>query len=238
MSIEKDIFERKKIKYEKLVPFGFVKDGEIYRYSEAFMNGDFSAEIEITKDGTVRGSVVDLSLDEEYLPLRVESAVGAYVGAVRQEYSGILKKIADSCFESRYFLFDQANRIASLIYEKYNESPDFPFSDSPTVGVFRYPENRKWYGLIMNIRLRQLTGEAKADPEISPEVEVMNVKVGEERISETLLIPNVFPSYHMQKKSWVSILFDHGVPDETVMELISISRDFAISKKQRKSSKR
>lgn len=234
MSIEKDVFERKKLIPGKLLPFGFVKDGEVCRYSETFMNGDFSAEIEIAPDGKVHGRVIDLSLDEEYLPLRVENAVGAYVGSVRQAYSGILKKIADSCFEGRYFLFDQANRIASLIYEKYSESPDFPFADSPTVGVFRYPENRKWYGLIMNIRLRQLTGEAKTDPETSPEVEVMNVKVGAERMSETLKIPNVFPSYHMQKKNWVSILFDHGVPDETVMELISISRDFAIGKKKRK----
>ncbi|MBQ7670367.1 MAG: MmcQ/YjbR family DNA-binding protein [Clostridia bacterium] len=234
MSIEKNIFQRKKIIFEKLVPFGFVKDGSVFRYSESFMNGDFSAEIEIAPDGAVRGRVIDLSLDEDYLPLRVESAVGAYVGTVRQAYSDILKKIADSCFENRYFLFDQANKIAALIHEKYNESPDFPFADSPTVGVFRYPGNRKWYGLIMNIRLRQLTGEAKNDPETSPEVEVMNVKVGEERMSETLKIPNVFPSYHMQKKNWVSILFDHGVPDETVMELISISREFAISKKSKK----
>ena len=234
MSIENDIFERKKLIPEKLIRFGFVKDGGVYRYSEVFMDGDFSADVSIAPNGTVSGRVIDLSLNEEYLPFRVESAVGSYVGAVRQAYSDILKKIADSCFEGRYFLFDQANRIASLIYDKYSESPDFPFADSPTVGVFRYPANRKWYGLIMNIRLRQLTGETKTDPETSPMVEVMNIKVGEERMNEVLKIPDIFPSYHMQKKNWVSVLLDRSVPDETVMELISISREFAISKKTKK----
>ena len=49
------------------------------------------------------------------------------------------------------FLTDQANRIAREAEALFGDKIDFPFSTAPTYGVFRNPESRKWYGIIMNI---------------------------------------------------------------------------------------
>ncbi len=228
MSIEQEIFQRKTLKPETLLPFGFSRRGGVWEYSEEFMDGDFRADITVTDGGAVSGRVIDVAAGEEYLPVHVETRIGAFVGTVRQAYSDILRKIADECFDSEYFIFPQTNRIARLIREKYGESPDFPFSTAPTYGVFRYPENRKWYGLVMDVRRFRITGEKPENAQDSPVVEAINLKAGAEDMDALLSVPGVYPGYHMQRASWISVILDGTVPDATVMELIDKSRSFTV----------
>ena len=65
----------------------------------------------------------------------------------------------------------------------------------------------------------------------------MNVKVGEDRMDETLSVPGVFPAYHMQKKSWVSVLLEDKIPDEIVIPWLDISYRFASSGKKMRAAK-
>ena len=235
MSLEQEIFSRRTLKPETLEPFGFVREGRVWRYQELFLDGDFRAEVSVADNGQVLGRVFDVADDEEYLPVHVDSYTGAFVGSVREGYTAVLQRIADSCFEAEYFLYDQTNRITKLILERYGEKPDFPFSTAPTYGVFRVQKNRKWYGLVMNIRLCQLTGEKVEKAEDSPVIEVLNLKVDEKKQAGLLKIPGIWPSYHMNHKSWISILLDGTVPDGQIMELMETSRSFALraGKKER-----
>ena len=57
-------------------------------------------------------------------------------------------------------------------------------------------------------------------------VEIVNVKVRKERLDEILSTRGIFPAYHMNKKSWVSIIFDGTVPDESILSMLHDS--FAI----------
>jgi len=233
MSIEQEVFKRRRLKKGKPEEYGFVRDGVGCFYSEVFMEGSFRAEVRIEGDGRVTGRVIDVEADGEYLPVRVETHAGAFVGAVREGYRAVLERIADACFEMVPFIYPQTNRIAALIESRYGEKPDYPFSTAPSYGVFRYPANRKWYGLVMDIRRHLLTG---GDPEESPVIEVINLKAGAERMTELLAVPGIYPSYHMHRASWVSVLLDGTLPDEQVMELVGVSRDFAVNAgKSRKS---
>lgn len=229
MSLESDVFTRKSPKFETLAPFGFEFDGEKYTYGEEIMGGEFRADISIDKSGTVTGKVTDTAADEEYLPLHIEARVGAFVGEVRKAYSKILERICAACFEDSEFSFPQSNRIARFIFEAYDEKPDYPFETLKEAAVFRYPNNRKWYALIMPVKRNSVTKEKSDDEEKIPVVDVMNVKAGEDLTPEALKTPGIYPAYHMNHKSWVSIILDGTVPDEKIMELINVSREFAIN---------
>ena len=98
MRIEESIFKYRSLDENSLIPFGFISCPDGYRYSETFMNGDFRAEIIIDAGGTVSCKVIDTDSGEEYLPVHLDGQTGAFVGAVRHEYSEILHRIADACF--------------------------------------------------------------------------------------------------------------------------------------------
>ena len=57
-----------------------------------------------------------------------------------------------------------------------------------------------------------------------PMVEIINVKVDAQRRDELLEMPGIYPCYHMNRATWVSVFLDGTVPDETLLELVEASR--------------
>ncbi len=230
MTIEDSVFARMRVSVSGLEPFGFVKEEDRYVYSADFMDGDFRAEVTVSADGAVSSRVIDNDSGEEYTAVHGEGRSGPFVSLVRDEYMELLSTIARECFTEMDFVADQSNRIAGLVFHRYGELPDHPF-ERDNAGVFRYPENRKWYGIIMNVPKGKIKN-ADGDPlEAGSEelIEVLNLKIDPERYGELLSVPGILPSYHMNRNNWISILMDDTVPDELVMELIDCSRGFAVS---------
>ncbi len=224
MFSEKEPFLRRVVRPDALEPFGFVQTPDGYRYAEPFLDGAFRAEILIDEAGGVYGSVVDCDLEEEYLPIRTEAGVGAFVGSVREGYQAILSRIAAKCFQEEPFIFPQTNRIALALERRYGDRFDHPFRTAKTYAAFRHPDTRKWYGLVMDIKRSLLT---KEPAETAPKVEVVNLKIDPDRFGALTAIPGIFPAYHMKRPEWISVLLDDTVPDETVLELLDRSRSFA-----------
>ncbi len=225
MMRETEPFLRRTADFSRLEPFGFVRAADGWHYCEPFLDSAFSAKIRIDPDGAVFGTVIDNDLGEEFLPIRTEREVGAYVGAVREGYAAVLKRIADACFVPEAFLFPQTNRIAKALFARYGERPDHPFLKLPSAAVFRFPETRKWYGLVMTLPRATVTGEPAED---SPTVEVLNCKIDPVREPELLRQNGIFPGYHMKRPDWISIVLDGSVPDELVLDLLAASRVFAM----------
>ena len=178
MDIENSIFKKYKVDFIKLGDYGFIKNKTKYLYEKEFMDRSFRAIIEISKNGKVSGKVIDIENDDIYMPLRVETPQGAFAGIVRAEYEKILTDIRDKCFTEQVFITPQANRLSEWIYDKFKDNPVFMWKDYPTFGVFKNPDNNKWYGLIMNIKYSLL------DKTKNGEVEVMNLKLNPEEIQE------------------------------------------------------
>ena len=216
MNIEETVFKKEKLNKEKLIPFGFVKEDSKYKYSKKFMNSNFRADVYIDENGNVSGKVYDLDINEEYTNFRIEDAIGEFVNTVKEEYIKILNEIKNHCFEKEYFIYGQSNRITNLIYKKYNVTPEFLWEDSPNHGVFRNKRSAKWFGIIMNI------DKSKIIAKETGEIEVLNVKLDDE-VEKYLKQKGIYPSYHMNKKNWVSIILDDTLSDEKVMKLIDIS---------------
>ena len=220
MTIEEKVFGRKRFSTKKLAEYGFINKDACYYISRDFMDGDFTAEIMVYENGSVRGRVIDNMNDEEYVRLRLPNYYGAYVGTVRDEYEKLLRDIADHCCTDVTFASDQSNRIAKAILEKYSVEPDFPWDEgvhSPS-GVFRHGNNNKWFGLIMNIDRRLL--DKKADEE---QFDVMNLKADETKVDMLHRIPGIYPAYHMNHSKWISVVLDDTLMDEDVMGLVDIS---------------
>ena len=226
MAIENEVFRKSLIDTSKLIPFGFEKKGNSFFYREPFMNNQFTAEVEVDGKGNLKGKVWDNDADEEYIPVHIDNITGEFVSLVREQYSRILRKIKDECGLPQQFLFAQSNRLSNLIRERYNETPDFPFKKLEDYGVFRYPGNGKWYGLIMNIPFNKMF--ASDDESL---IEIINVKIDPKEREVLLNSPGIYDCYHMNKNSWVSIVLDDTLCDERIMELIDASRNLIIGKK-------
>ena len=62
-------------------------------------------------------------------------------------------------------------------------------------------------------------------------MEILNLKVREDRLEQELALPDIYPAYHMNKKNWISVLLDGRVPDEHILELLAESRRFTETSK-------
>ncbi|MFC3932109.1 MmcQ/YjbR family DNA-binding protein [Streptococcus dentapri] len=229
MAFEDEFFKRKRVNFNKLLAFGFMLTDKGYTYSRDIMDRNFQAQIEIDRTGRVSGRLLDKDLDEEYTAIYVLGSTGNYVGKVREAYGKLLIEIAESCFEDRPFNFDQTNRLAQHLQKKYGDQFDYPFTKYPQYASYRHPANRKWYALIFNLQLGKLDFDRSqlTQQELEHELEVVNIKIDkeQERLEELLNIDGIYPSYHMNKKSWISIVLDGQLADEFLYELVDRSRD-------------
>lgn len=223
MNIEKEIFKRANINFKKLTNFGFLKEGNIYKYSKTFMDDSFRADIVIDKRGEVSGKIYDISIDEEYTNFRVENQNGEFVNKVREEYKCILNEILKNCFDKNYFVTEQANRIAKLIIDMYGDEPEFPWEKYQSDGIFKNPNNGKWYGLIMNL------DKSKIDKNSSGEIEILDLKLDSEIIPKLLSKKGFYPGYHMNKKNWITIILDDTLSDEEIIKYIKESHLFTVT---------
>ena len=215
MYIESEIFKKSKVIINKLVKYGFKKEKDNYVYETLFFNDSFKAIIKVNKDGKVIGSVIDIESNEEYLGLRIEGLSG-FASKVKEEYINILNDIKNNCFEGKYFIFDQSNRITKYIKDKYNNDPEFLWAKYDGSGVFRNTNSGKWYGIIMNVDISKLDKG-------SGEIEVLNVKIDENKIPELIKQKGYYEAYHMNKKYWISIILNDTLSDEDIISLIDES---------------
>ncbi len=225
MTIEEKAFSRRRFVPEAMLSYGFCKTDAGYVYTTDFLNGDFSAAVMVTEDGTATGSVVDNMNGELYAPLRAERFNGAYVNAVRAAYEDVLQRIATHCCREVTFDSEQANRITEQILDRYGVRPDFPWGKSPHEhsGVFRHADSGKWFALIMHIRKGLLTKDGDAAM-----IDAVNLKRNPEEDRPTRA--GVYPAYHMNHKSWITVTLDETLSDDAVMDLISDSFSMTRSK--------
>lgn len=167
------------------------------------------------------GKVIDSMTQDEYYQLRQETATGPYVNRVRSAYRSLLTDIADSCCSDVLFASSQANRLTQAILDHFQVKPDFPWEHSSryqSYGAFRHRSNRKWFALIMNVKREVLDKDGNTSP-----IDILNVKIPPAQGDELRQIPGIYPAYHMNHKTWISVVLDETVPDEKIWELIDTS---------------
>ncbi|MBR4427275.1 MAG: MmcQ/YjbR family DNA-binding protein [Spirochaetales bacterium] len=219
-ALEASVFKYKRFVPSLMEKYGFSRIDGHYVYETLFMNGAFKAKLTVFEDGSFFGEVVDMMNEEIYAHLRMETFDGPYVNSVRTAYIEVLSDIASKCCTDVLFYSDQANRITAWILKRYGVRPDFPWDEKPhkSSGVFRHTDSRKWFGLIMNLRLGQLLKNKD-----STSVDVMNLKIDPYDGESLRTVPGIFEAYHMNHKSWISVVLNDTLDDRSVMILIESS---------------
>ena len=211
------IFKNKKINYKKLVQFGFKFDGTFYEYSQKILDNQFELFVFIKNEKDIETKLIDCDSKELYTLHLFGDAAGTFVGEVREAYENVLNNIVQSCCDETYFIFAQSNRIADYVKTQYNITPEFLWEKSPGCGVFRNQTSKKWFGIVMDI------DKSKLDKEQKGLVEVLNIKLVRSEVQQLLKENGFYPAYHMNKKSWITILLDDVLSDEEIEDLISKS---------------
>lgn len=219
--IEETVFSRKRWIESKMLAYGFHKANKTYILEKPFLDGDFKTVLSVTPKGQVTGKVIDTITQDEYYQLRQETATGPYVNRVRSAYRSLLTDIADSCCSDVLFASSQANRLTQAILDHFQVKPDFPWEHSSryqSYGAFRHTSNRKWFALIMNVKREVLDRDGNTSL-----IDILNVKIPPAQGDKLRQIPGIYPAYHMNHKTWISVVLDETLADEKIGELINTS---------------
>ena len=121
--------------------------------------------------------------------------------------------------------------LEAYIQNHYATLPDYPWADTPCAAVFRHVANRKWFALMMEVPRDKLglSGTEKLD--------IVNFKCDPILISSLRGEPGIFPAYHMNKASWITVALDGSVPAKTIKLLLDVSYELTKPKPRRKAAK-
>ncbi len=119
--------------------------------------------------------------------------------------------------------------IFQYVKQQYGTEPEYLWLKYPSYAVLRRQDNQKWYGIVMDVP-REKLGLPGTDV-----VDILDVKC-EPMFADLLRqSPGFFPGYHMNKKTWISILLDGTVSDERIFDLLDAS--FQATADKRKQAK-
>ncbi|MDO4622045.1 MAG: MmcQ/YjbR family DNA-binding protein [Eubacteriales bacterium] len=107
--------------------------------------------------------------------------------------------------------------VLAYIEEKYQLHEEYVFPKFPDYFVVRHTDNEKWFVLFSEVDRKKLglSGDGR--------VACMNVKADPEFINFVVGTPGYFAAYHMNKKSWLTVLLDGTVSEKAIQNCIDNS---------------
>ena len=216
MTLEEEIFNNFIIDKDKLINYGFKLKKDKLIFEKKLSKDDFKAIFEF--DDKLSGKIFDLSTNDEYINFRIENLSG-FSSEIREEYTNLLIDIRNKCSKKEWQLFAQAKRISKYIEEKYKDLPEFLWEKFPNYAIYRKKENKKWYALFGAVNLLKIDKKSKS----KDIVEIINIKVDKEETQNLIKQKGIFEAYHMNKKSWVTIILDDTLEDIEIKNLIDKS---------------
>lgn len=218
-----DIIIRKQPVAEKLKAYGFSNDGSCFIYNTLICNDEFVLTVLIKPDGEIDTKLVERETGEEY-SLYKTNASGEYVGTVRTAIKAIAADIVQKCYEQSVFQSAQAKTIIQFVRNTYGDEPEYLWQKFPDNAVWRRKDNNKWYGIILTVSGRKI---GLANNEIA---EILDLRMPPQDAETILAQKNHYPGWHMNKKSWYTIVLNGSISDEELQEKIAKSYALAAHK--------
>jgi len=222
--MEFNVFKLKTPNFEKLSEFGFILENGLYRYSVNILDGQFEMTVTVASDGKVGATVTDLSTSEPYTLHLADEAVGAFVGRVRGEFEDVLLRISESCFERDVFKEVCAKQVIEYARNTYGDELEFLWDKYPAGAILRRKDNRKWYALLMIISKRKVGLDSDG------EASVLDLRLDTENDAELVDGKRFFLGYHMNKRTWFSVILDGSVSFDEIRALMD--KSYKLAKKK------
>lgn len=207
------IFKNRHPNVKQLLCYGFECFDDVYLYKTTILDGQFSLTIKVS-GVLVDTELVDVSTDEPYTLFLADSAVGSFVGSVRTAYEAALQDIAEKCFDKHVFKTDYAQQIIRYIGEKYGDELEYLWNKFPDNAIWRRSDNRKWYALLVTAQKDKIGLPSKE------RAEMIDLRGDAEQLADGV---RIFKGYHMNKKSWITIVLDGSVALDEIYKLIDDS---------------
>ena len=119
--------------------------------------------------------------------------------------------------------------VFEYVNKKYKSEIEYLWAKYPEDAIFRNNENRKWYGIVMEIPYKKL-GINKDST-----VVILNVKIDDIILKDLLIQQDgIFNAYHMKICKWISVLLDGSVDISQIYHLIDLSFAAVSSKTKKK----
>ena len=211
------------IKYDKLLEYGFTKDNNIYLYKKKLVDNQFEMKV-VVENNKMSSCLFDLISKDEYILVDIEDSKGEFVGKVRTAYLQELQNIIEKCTSLNIFKSKQAKEVILYVKEKYNDDLEYLWEKFPENAIWRNKTNNKWYGAVLVISERKL--EIPSDKM----VEIIDLRYQKDKIEELIDNNKIFPGYHMNKKSWITIKLDGSLELEEIFKLIDNSYNISLKK--------
>ena len=216
-----EVFLKKNtIDYKKLDKYGFIKENDKYVYKERILNNSFEVQIFI-EEKRKSSKVIDVENEEEYALVDVEDAVGEFIGNVRTEYEKVLNKFIKECTHKEVFKSKQSKLLIKYIKEKYGDELEFLWEKYDDNAIWRNKNSQKWYATLFTV-----SGE-KLGLNDNKSIEVSNVMYEKDKVDEIIDNKIIFPAYHMNKRSWITIKLDDDIDMDFVYELVDNSYELS-----------
>lgn len=223
-------FKNRVINNKDLIKYGFEKQERKYVYNKKIFNNQFEMIVEL-QNNKMTSKLIDLMNEDEYVLVDVQESVGEFVGKVRQEYEEEIQKMIEKCTSKEIFKNKQSKEIIDYIKQKYNDELEFLWEKFEDVAIWRNKQNDKWYGLMMKISERKLGIESEKI------AEVIDIRYQKDETQNIVDNKKIFPGYHMNKKSWITIKLDNSIKTNKIKELIDNSYNLSFKKKMIKVKK-
>ena len=211
------LLKNKKIDYNKLIEYGFIKKDNAYCYQKEICNKEFLVDVFVNENKQI-SRLIELENNEDYVLVDTNSK-GNYVGKIREEYENILNDIANNCFIKEVFKNKQTNEIINYIKDKYGDELEFLWEKFDNNAIVRRIDNKKWYGLFGIISLDKLGIDSHK------EVEILNVRC--DNIENVVDNKTIFLGYHMNKKHWITIILNNNMSTKNIINLLDKSYNLA-----------
>lgn len=216
--------KRKRIVEEKLMPFGFEKSENGYDYFEPILDGEFELRLSIDSDGKLFSQLIETAFGDEYVLHLVPDAQGSFVGKVKAAYNAALDRFTQSCCETDIFRSPQSQDIIEYVRKTYGDEPQYLWEKFPETAVLRRKDNSLWYGILLRLSRRKLGQDCDET------VEIIDLRMRPESKAELIDGKRYFPGYHMNKKSWFTIVLDESVTTQEIFARIDESYSLAVKK--------
>ena len=214
------IFKMKKINIEKISAYGFTNKDEKWIYETTILDDTFKLYVHISEKGDVDTNLIEIENGEPYV-LYKTNASGAFVGEIRTAIEAVLTDIANACYDSSVFKTNQAQMVIEYVREKYGDELEFLWPTSPANAIWRRKDNQKWYGAILTVN------GGKIGLNTDKLVEILDLRMKPDDRDDILSREHYYPGWHMNKKSWYTLVFDNHISDKEIKMRITESYDLA-----------
>lgn len=218
-NLEKELKNRT-IDNRKLQKYGFIDN----IYKAKILQNQFEIIVEVNNN-TMTSRILDTESNEEYILVDIEESTGEFVGNVRKNYEEVLNNIIEKCTYKEVFKEKQSKEVIEYIKKKYNDELEFLWERFDNNAIWRNKHNNKWYGLLLTIKDNKLG--LKSDKII----EIIDLRYQKDDIHKVIDNKNIFPGYHMNKRSWITIILNNSIETKKIFDLVDNSYNISINNK-------